>query len=288
MTPDSPLQFDRVARPDAAVEPSTPACERCKKPVGGSYFSVGKAIFCGKCKTLIEQAGPSRATRGLVARATLFGIGGAIVGAAVYYAVLAATGYEIGLVAIAVGFLVGRAVQLGARGARGRAFQIVALTLTYVGIAAGYAPEAFKGLSKHKHAVAHADTARVDSTTSDSAGADSARADNAGAGTDGAPHPHVVVKEGGSTAAGIGGFLAGLGVIFARVLAIPVLAVFGGLPASLITGIIIAVGLRQAWIMNRAYPRPVFHGPYKVGDGSRRDSGPSRAPAAPVPDAPAS
>ena len=42
--------------------------------------------------------------------------GAAILGAILYFAVTAITGYEIGLVAIAVGWLVGRAIQKGTGG----------------------------------------------------------------------------------------------------------------------------------------------------------------------------
>src|SRR5579862_1574238 len=118
MTPDEPLQFDTAA-PEGA--PST-SCALCKKPVGDAYYTAGKAIVCGTCKTEIETAPPSRASAALILRSAIFGLGGAILGAAIYYGVSALTGLEIGIVAIAVGFIVGRAVQLGARGRRGRAF----------------------------------------------------------------------------------------------------------------------------------------------------------------------
>jgi hypothetical protein len=56
-------------------------------------------------------------------RAALFGIGAGILGAAIYYGVLALTGYNIGLVAIGVGILVGRAVRKGSGGFGGRGYQ---------------------------------------------------------------------------------------------------------------------------------------------------------------------
>jgi hypothetical protein len=34
---------------------------------------------------------------------------------------------------------------------------------------------------------------------------------------------------------------------------------------GILTAIIIAVGLRQAWYMNRDPGKPVFHGPFRVG-----------------------
>lgn len=114
-------------------------CAVCKKPVAGAYYMAGKAVVCADCKAHIETAKPRRPTPALVWRASLLGVGGAILGAALYYVVIAATGYEISLVAIAVGYIVGRAVQLGANGQRSRVLQVIAVALTYCGIATGYA-----------------------------------------------------------------------------------------------------------------------------------------------------
>ena len=52
------------------------------------------------------------------------GLGAGIVGAAIYYAVIAITHLEIGIVAILIGYMVGRAVRKGARGHGGLRFQI--------------------------------------------------------------------------------------------------------------------------------------------------------------------
>jgi hypothetical protein len=201
MTPDEPLQFDTAA---PAGTPST-NCAVCKKPVGESYFTAGKAIVCATCKAQMETAPRPRATPALIVRGAVFGLGGALLGAAVYYGVSALTGLEIGIVAIAVGFIVGRAVQLGARGRRGRAFQITALALTYFGIALSYAPYALKGIQAVSPAV-------------------------------------------------IGG-----------VLITPFVVTFAGGAGGILTAIIIAVGLRQAWYMNRDPGKPVFQGPFRLG-----------------------
>jgi DNA-directed RNA polymerase subunit RPC12/RpoP len=190
------LQFD------TAVPSGTPAstCVACKRPIGDSYYTAGKAIVCESCKTRIETTPRPVTTPAHIVRATVFGIGGAIAGAAVYYGVLALIHLQIGLVAIVVGYLVGRAMQLGAGGQRGRPFQIIALILTYVGIALGLTAE--------------------------------------------------LVRLGGT-------------VTLQTVITLPVIESFGDLPASFLTAIIIAVGLRQAWYMNRDPGRPTFQGPFR-------------------------
>lgn len=185
------LQFD------TAVPSGTPAanCAACKKPVGEVYYTVGKAVVCNACKTRIETARPQQTPPLLVARAAVCGVGGALAGAALYWVVLSATHAMIGYVAIAVAFFVGRAMQFGSGGRRGLPFQVVAVALTYCGIALGY------------------------------------------------------------SLAGDYGF----------VLAAPVRETIDHLPYSLIRGVIIAIGLWYAWVMNRPALVPTFHGPFKIG-----------------------
>jgi hypothetical protein len=128
------LQFD------TAVPSGTPAsnCVVCKQPVGDAYYTAGKAIVCPSCKTGIETHVSADPTTAQIARAVVYGLGGAVAGAAVYWVVLATLHAMIGIIGIAVGFLVGRAVQLGAGHQRGRVFQVIAAALTYCGIAVGY------------------------------------------------------------------------------------------------------------------------------------------------------
>ena len=64
----------------------------------------------------------------------------AIPGAILYYAVIAITNFEIGIVAIAIGYMVGWAVRKGAGGRGGRRFQVLALVLTYWAVGLAYTP----------------------------------------------------------------------------------------------------------------------------------------------------
>jgi hypothetical protein len=56
-----------------------------------------------------------------------------------YYGVIAITNVELGLVAIAIGYLVGYAVRAGTGGRGGRRFQILAVLLTYFSVSLAYA-----------------------------------------------------------------------------------------------------------------------------------------------------
>lgn len=75
-----------------------------------------------------------------LSRPLLFGTGAAIVCSAGYAVITLLSGLELALIAILVGYLVGRAVRLGANGVGGRPFQIMAVVLTYLSITISYVP----------------------------------------------------------------------------------------------------------------------------------------------------
>ena len=75
--------------------------------------------------------------------AGVFGLGAGVVGAGIYYAVIAIANLEIGIVAILIGYMVGYAVRKGAGGRGGRRFQVLAVALTYASVALAYTPLAF-------------------------------------------------------------------------------------------------------------------------------------------------
>jgi hypothetical protein len=132
------LQFD-AAEP-AAATPTAPTCVACKAAIVGSYHTVNGNLLCTACRQRLEAGwvGGQRSTR--IAKALLLGTAGAVAGAGVYYAVLALTGYEIGLIAIVVGYLVGRGVRTGSGGRGGPGYQAMAMGLTYVAIVSTYVP----------------------------------------------------------------------------------------------------------------------------------------------------
>ena len=86
---------------------------------------------------------------GPFAKATIFGLVAAILGAALYYAVIAITNFEIGIVAIAIGYMVGFAVRKGAGGG-GRRFQVIAVLLTYWAVGLAYMPLVLRDASRRE------------------------------------------------------------------------------------------------------------------------------------------
>lgn len=145
---DDGLQFDKAefeapqgASADAQRAASGPACAFCGRPLTTTYWAVADQVSCGDCRERWQDAltGGSGALR--FARASVFGLIAGALGATLYFAIAALTGYEIGIVAIVVGAMVGWAVRRGADHRGGWAYQLLAIALTYGAIVTAYVPE---------------------------------------------------------------------------------------------------------------------------------------------------
>jgi hypothetical protein len=234
------LQFDRVATasstPDG-IDKAVAVCSACKSPIDTEYYDINGRPFCARCRAAVEAwAEPPRGAAAL-GRAALFGFGAAIAGAVVYYAVLAIAHLQIGLIAILSGYMVGRAVRAGARNRGSLRLQLLAAALTYLSVAMAYTPIAIQGFAR-------ANQQRL-----------AAAAQRPSAQPVTAPRPRPINPA---------GFVVALVVSLAFMLALPVLMIVGTLPSGLISGLIIAIGMRQAWRMTAAPVIQVF-GPYRVG-----------------------
>ena len=129
------LDFER-----ADLGESVPVCAHCGVPIGDEYYTLGDAVHCPRCHDGVQQllaTGP-----GLLGwlRAVGFGLAAATGGAVLWAVVTQVSGYEIGIIAIAVGWLVGVAVRAGSGGRGGVAFQALAIVLTYLAIVTTYVP----------------------------------------------------------------------------------------------------------------------------------------------------
>jgi hypothetical protein len=135
--PANDLQLER-AEFDNPAQAST--CAGCGTPLTGQYYQVNDKSVCPRCCEQVRASytAGSPVTRALVAIGA--GIAAAIGGSILYYAILAMTGYEFGLIAIVVGYGVGRAVNWGSGARGGRFYQAVAIALTYLAIVSAYVP----------------------------------------------------------------------------------------------------------------------------------------------------
>ncbi len=247
------LQLDRAEYAENAPE----RCAVCGQALGGSYYEVGGRICCAACQERIVAALAGRPGAAGFVRAAAAGLGAAAVGSAVYFAVRAATGYQFGLISILVGFLVGKAVHWGCGGRGGWAYQALAVLLTYLAIVSIYVPVTLEVVKQEQAAATTAGTVETTAagagTASDGAkaaatGSGQAAATRGGAPARGAarqpasrslPHPAATLAMALLVATTVP-FLGGVGIL--------------GL-------IIIAIGLYEAWKLNRR-PRLAVSGPH--------------------------
>jgi len=124
------LDFERAE----TTSNSAPACAQCATPITDRYFTLGSHTLCEACHFAFQnmKAQGNPATR-FVGAAGLGGIAAAV-GCGIWMTVTEFTGYEIGLIAIAVGYIVGLAVHVGSRRVGGLAYQLLAVVLTYSAI----------------------------------------------------------------------------------------------------------------------------------------------------------
>ena len=100
------LQFDRVETTLPAGAPTASpgvTCVVCGKSVGAEYYTANGKPVCASCRAVVMSASATPRSVGPLLLAALFGIGAAIAGAAIYYAVIAIAHLEIGIVAILIG-----------------------------------------------------------------------------------------------------------------------------------------------------------------------------------------
>src|ERR1700683_5139779 len=141
-----------------AQNTATMTCAACKRPIAGPYFQINGARACPECTKKIEAQIPKDSHAAFV-RALAFGIGGAVLGFALYVIFALATGLVIGFVSLAVGFIVGKAMHLGSRGVGGRRYQLAAVLLTYLAVSMAAVPIAIHQLRQQHQVQAQSSTA---------------------------------------------------------------------------------------------------------------------------------
>ena len=229
------LQFDQAEY--ATPVPDGPSCGSCNGPIEDAYFELGGKICCASCRQRVEAAlrGGSRVVRAV--KALFFGSLAAVVGVVLYFAIAALTGYDFGIVAVVVGFMVGASVRKGTGNRGGVFYQFLAVFLTYSAI----------GLMDLPFAI-HEDLNAAPQGNEQAQGV-LPQMDGAAAALPAAHPPER----------------SPLGLVGQFVLllyGIPVLETFH----SPIAGLIYGFALWEAWRLNRRV-RLVFNGPFRVSTG---------------------
>lgn len=115
-------------------------CSSCKSSIsaGKQYTYKGKdgsdVYFCAKCREQINNTLVQETKDIKFFRTFLGGLIGAFLGGLGWYLISFLTGYEIGYVAIGVGYLVVKGISVGSGNKRGPKLQIMGIILTLVAI----------------------------------------------------------------------------------------------------------------------------------------------------------
>jgi hypothetical protein len=137
------------------------ACKACGKALGDPHYRVNGMLVCANCTQRIKEQIPEDSHSAFV-RGITFGVGGAILGFGIYVAFALATGLMAGIISLAVGYIVGKAIIMGSKGVRGRRYQLAAVLLTYIAVSLSAVPIF---ISQMKHRSAQQQTQASDSAT---------------------------------------------------------------------------------------------------------------------------
>lgn len=264
---DQNLQFDK-AEFDAPT--SSIACASCKSALTQQYFSVNGQSFCAACTETVRTTLNRKSGAKDILKSILFGLGAAVAGFIIYFAVLRITGYEIGLIAILVGYMVGKAVMIGSDYRGGLKYSVIAVLLTYISIVSTYVPLIIEEIRKQDLQTAAA-ASSVPGTLVPGAKpgskaeavqkvlpAKSAAAQSAPGGN--VPAAPADVRE----RPGFGALLLGLAVLAGYVLMLPFLAGFSNIVGLIIIGFALFEAARRT-----AKPKVTIAGPFEIGDTMR-------------------
>jgi hypothetical protein len=145
----------QFATAEYSGKPGEPACKSCGQAISGAYYRVNAALTCANCAQQIKDQIPKDSHSAFV-RGVLFGVGGAILGLVIYVGFALVTGWMVGYISLAVGYIVGKAIVMGSGGSGGRRYQMAAVLLTYIAVSLAAVPIAVSQHMKHRSVQQHA------------------------------------------------------------------------------------------------------------------------------------
>ena len=256
--PADDLQFATAETADGnAAVAADRKCVLCGQPIASTYYALGDQMMCPACRTQVT-APPEGSGFGRFVKAALFGLGAGLLGAVIWFTIRRVANLEAGLVAILVGFMVGKAVHYGSGARGGRGYQVLAVLLTYCCIAANYMPDIFEAVFSD---------AREEQGLKNEAAAREKGGDakpNAVADTD-VSKPAAKPADDNVADIGAGESVATMALLVMVVFALSLAAPFLMGIENLIGMLIIGFALWEAWKFAGHHPLPIS-GPYEVGN----------------------
>lgn len=136
------LQFEKAEYAEAAPT----RCASCQQSIRSEYYEAGGKLLCPSCRAKVDPSKVGGSGPGRFFGALGWGVLAGAAGASVWYVIRALTNYELGLIAVLVGWMVGTGVKVGSRGKGGWLYQGMAIALTYLAIVSTYVPDAKKAI----------------------------------------------------------------------------------------------------------------------------------------------
>lgn len=228
-----PLQFETAE----GLQGGSRTCDVCGAALPGEYHELNGHPVCAVCrgKAEAEHARDSQWNQFVVA--AVYGCGAAALGGLLYWGFVKITNIELGLMAIAVGWLVGKAVMRGSNLRGGRRYQWLAVALTYFSITLSYGALMIEAAMNQPKADPKAEVAKS------------------------AKRPPVQTDTGQQEPMTAGKAALGIGFLLLIILASPFLAGF----SNILGWVIIAIGLWEAWKQTAQIPF-ITGGPYQFGN----------------------
>ena len=122
----------------AADEPAVDAsCELCGKPLGVPVNYLNDKQACAACVAQVQADLVAEIAPANTYPLSFFGaLAGALLGAGVWAGIAIATDFEVGYIAVLVGFLSGYGAKLAASWKKGHGLQILAAAVSLIGLVA--------------------------------------------------------------------------------------------------------------------------------------------------------
>jgi hypothetical protein len=225
-------------------------CKSCLEPAKDTYFEVNGEVTCPDCRRKLDEVLREDGKARRIAGAVLLGTIGGVAGAAAWYAVLKFFDMQLGLLAIAVGWLVGTGVSKGSGERGGLGYQILAIFITYASIVTTYIPSIVEGLN----AQAGNQVESVPDVQKGQTPADSTPPSPPASEASASSAPATM-----SMGEAIGALGLGILALYAIAFAAPFLMGFENIMGILF----ILIALHQAWTMNRKREFSIA-GPFRV------------------------
>ena len=248
-------------------------CKICGTALGAEYWRVGTNMACAACAEKVKSALPPDSHRAFT-RGVGFGIGGAIVGLVIYATFTILTGIILGYVSLAVGYIVGKSIRMGANNMAGRRYQIAALILTYAAVSLAAIPIGISYIVKHQHAQ---EAEQAASSNENGGYSLSVTPEDSGKAV---PNPSATPAPPAPRSVDSGKVIARLAFLG---LASPFLELGQNPFSGLIGLLILAIGMRIAWQLTGAPRVPPVSGPFRNRSATAAPASAATPPAVPPP-----